>query len=205
MDLKIQAKLLRVLEEKEFERVGGNRLIPLKARIIASTNKNIQAQCQQGTFRSDLYYRLCTFEVCIPPLRERREDIPLLVSHFMSRAGLTMQFSPKAMSLMLNYDWPGNVRQLRNIIYALDILNDKEVIEEEDIRDILKLPPPSAKTVPTDGETKLLNHVALQEKEYIIKILRSTNMNVSEAARILNINRRTMYNKINKYGIKLSR
>jgi len=203
MDLRIQAKLLRVLEEREFERVGGNRLIPLKARIIASTNKNLQVQCQQGTFRPDLYYRLCTFEVYIPPLRERREDIPLLISHFMSRAGLKMQFSSKAMSLLLNYDWPGNVRQLRNMIYALDILNDKKVIEEEDIRNILKLPPAGSETIPTNEENSLLSHVAVQEKEHIIKTLRSTNMNVSEAARILNINRRTLYNKINKYGIKL--
>ncbi len=206
MDLKIQSKLLRVIEEKEFERVGGNKLIPLKARIIASTNKNLQTQCQQGTFRSDLYYRLCSFEIHIPPLRERREDIPLLLSHFMSRAGLTMQFSTKAIDLLFKYDWPGNVRQLRNIINALDILNDRKIIDEEDIRDILKLPVTSNSFMEKiDNSVQLTEHIADKEKLHIMQVLYDTDMNVAEAARLLNITRRTMYNKISRYGITLNR
>ncbi|MCR4441787.1 MAG: sigma 54-interacting transcriptional regulator [Peptococcaceae bacterium] len=205
MDLKIQAKLLRVLEEKEFERVGGNCLIPLKARIIASTNKNLQALCEQGNFRSDLYYRLCTFEVYIPSLRERREDIPLLLSHFMSRAGLNMPFSPQALNLLINYDWPGNVRQLRNMVNAMDILKDKKMIEEEDIRELLKLPESYPRFNKPEDSGQLFKHVEVQEKEHILRILRQTNMNVVQAARVLKIHRRTLYNKIKKYGIRLDR
>ena len=205
MDPRIQAKLLRVIEEKEFERVGGNRLIPLKARIIASTNKNLYYQCQQGKFRSDLYYRLCTFEINIPPLREHREDIPLILNHYMKKTGLTMRFSPKAMSLLVNYDWPGNVRQLRNVVYSLDILQDREIIGEEVIREALKLEAPRPETKKEEEKMELFQHVASKEKELIIKTLRETNMNVALAARKLNIHRRTLYNKIAKYEINLDR
>jgi transcriptional regulator with PAS, ATPase and Fis domain len=205
MDPKIQAKLLRVIEEKEFERVGGNRLIPLKARIIASTNKNLYYQCQQGTFRSDLYYRLCTFEINIPPLRDHRQDIPLILNHYMNKTGLTMRFSPKAMNLLVNYDWPGNVRQLRNVVYSLDILQDQEVIGEEVIREALKLQDPVPQTSTEENNVELFRHVASKEKELILRTLKETNMNVALAARQLNIHRRTLYNKIAKYGIRLDR
>jgi sigma-54 dependent transcriptional regulator, acetoin dehydrogenase operon transcriptional activator AcoR len=207
MDIKVQAKLLRALEEKEFERVGGNKLIPLRARVIASSNKNLEEQSKKGCFRQDLYYRLCHFEIYIPPLREHREDIPLLLDHFIDIGGMKMRFAPEALNILINYEWPGNVRQLRNIVDALNVLNDKEIIDREDILNVLKLPHYLA-NVPVShnrSESRLSVYVDYSERDYLIQALQETKMNVARAAKILNISRCTMYNKIKKYNIKLER
>ena len=121
LPLEMQAKLLRVLEEREFERVGGIKTIPLEARVISSTNSDLLQKCKDNRFRRDLYYRLSTVEIRIPPLRERPDDIPLLVSHFISRENLPIAITDPAMEAMVEYAWPGNVRELRNIIQRLGI------------------------------------------------------------------------------------
>ena len=128
MSFELQSKLLRVLEAKEFERIGGTRVIPMRARIIASTNQNLKKMVASGKFRMDLYYRLNTFEITIPPLRAHKSDIPLLISHFSRLDGLKLEFSEDAKGMMMNYIWPGNVRELRNVLNRLNFLYPNMVI-----------------------------------------------------------------------------
>lgn len=128
MDMALQSKLLRVLEAREFERIGGSRVIPMKARIIASTNQNLAEMVASGKFRMDLYYRLNTFEINIPPLRAHKEDIPLLISHFKQTDDLELEFSQEAMDMLMHYDWPGNVRELRNVLTRLSFLYPNTII-----------------------------------------------------------------------------
>lgn len=128
MSLELQSKLLRVLEAKEFERIGGTRVIPMRARIIASTNQNLKKMVADGKFRMDLYYRLNTFEITIPPLRAHKTDIPLLISYFSRLDGLKLEFSEDAKGMMMNYIWPGNVRELRNVLTRLNFLYPNTVI-----------------------------------------------------------------------------
>ena len=128
MSYELQSKLLRVLEAKEFERIGGTRVIPMRARIIASTNQNLKQLVADGKFRMDLYYRLNTFEITIPPLRAHRSDIPLLVEHFRKLDHLNLEFSEEAKSMLINYVWPGNVRELRNVLNRLSFFYPNTVI-----------------------------------------------------------------------------
>lgn len=133
MNVELQSKLLRVLEAREFERIGGSRVIPMRARIIASTNQNLKELVVQGKFRMDLYYRLNTFEITIPPLRAHKEDIPLLIEHFSNLDNLQLEFSKEAMSMLLNYSWPGNVRELRNVLNRLYFLYPNTIIGEKQV------------------------------------------------------------------------
>lgn len=133
MDLSLQSKLLRVIEEREFERIGGNKVIPLTARIIASTNQNLKKLAAEGKFRMDLYYRLNTFEISVPPLRAHKSDIPKLIDHFIKLDKLTLEFSDSAYSMLINYAWPGNVRELRNVLNRLSFLYPGSVITENQV------------------------------------------------------------------------
>lgn len=135
MDLSLQSKLLRVIEEREFERIGGTRTIPLTAKIIASTNENLKQMAAEKKFRMDLYYRLNTFEINIPPLRAHKQDIPKLVEHFMRLDGLTLEFSQDAKDMLFHYSWPGNVRELRNVLNRLHFLYPNTVIDQKHIYD----------------------------------------------------------------------
>ena len=128
MSFELQSKLLRVLEAKEFERIGGSRVIPMRARIIASTNQNLKQMVARGKFRMDLYYRLNTFEITIPPLRAHKSDIPLLIEYFKQLDGLTLEFSDDAKGMLMNYAWPGNVRELRNVLNRLSFLYPNTII-----------------------------------------------------------------------------
>jgi transcriptional regulator with PAS, ATPase and Fis domain len=212
MDLRLQSKLLRVLEEKEFERVGDIKLIPLNARIIASTNANLHQLSKEGKFRSDLYYRLNTIEIIIPPLRKRSEDIPILIEHFIESDQLNIFFTQNAIEKLMNYDWPGNVRQLRNILNRLDITKQSSLIDHQDIHNILY-----SNTYSTDN-TEIGFHIDSKdisinaniatieeaEKEAILHGLEYCNYNISLTARILKISRPTLYNKLNKYKINIT-
>ena len=129
MNVELQSKLLRVLEAKEFERIGGSRVIPMRARIIASTNQDLKELVAKGKFRMDLYYRLNTFEINIPPLRAHKADIPLLIEHFIRQDGLKLEFSQEAREMLLRYDWPGNVRELRNVLNRMSFLYPNTVID----------------------------------------------------------------------------
>ena len=137
MDLRLQGKLLRVLEDWEFERLGGTKVLPFNARVIASTNRDLKNACKVQGFRADLYYRLCMAEIRIPPLRARREDIPLLARHLLAKARLQMEFTSGALEVMMEHHWPGNVRELRNVIRWLSFLDLDRPVAPEDVRQVL--------------------------------------------------------------------
>ena len=198
MSANIQVHLLRVLEEKEFTRVGGNELVKVDVRVISATNKDIKKAVANGEFREDLYYRLNVVTIELPPLRERKDDIPLLAQHFLKKFAIENQkeitgFSPDAVDFLLKYDWPGNVRELENAIERAVILAKNPSIEVTDLpQENLTL----ARSAP------LVKSLAEVEKNHILNILTETHWNnLSEAARILGISRVTLYNKIKEYGI----
>lgn len=174
MDLSLQSKLLRVLEEREFERIGGTKVIPLTAKIIASTNENLKQMAAEKRFRMDLYYRLNTFEINIPPLRAHKRDIPKLIDHFQNQDNLELEFTEDAMNMMFHYNWPGNVRELRNVLNRLYFLYPNTVIDTKHIYDatgemfhLVKLeeyrsindpmPPPTMDVVKYDKEGNLIS------------------------------------------------
>jgi two-component system response regulator HydG len=204
MSLGMQVKLLRVLQEKEITRVGGEEVIEVDVRIIAATNKDLLQEMDQGRFREDLYYRLNVVTLNMPPLRERGEDIPLLAQHFMEMFVKKNNkeikgFTPQSMDRLLRYDWPGNVRELMNTVERAVVLSSSEYLGEEDLPLIQKGLPVEKEitdvdTVPSDLP---LDEV---EKTTILKTLESTGGNKSEAARRLGITRRTLHKKLKKYG-----
>ena len=199
MSTNIQVHLLRVLEEKEFTRVGGNELIKVDVRVVSATNKDLKMAIEKGGFREDLYYRLNVVTIELPPLRERKEDIPLFAQHFLRKFAQENQkevteFSPEAMQLLLNYDWPGNVRELENAIERAVILAKDSLITIPDL--------PYENMSPTRlvAAGKELREV---EKNHILNVLSQTGGNYSEAARILGITRMTLYNKVREYGLNV--
>lgn len=203
LDSSLQSKLLRVLEEKEFERVGGNTLIPLRARIIACTNSCLEKKMQEGEFREDLYYRLSIAEITIPPLRERREDIPLLINHFITKDVLDLAYTPEAMELLQEYNWPGNVRQLRNFVAKMDLL-DRKVISEKDVRQTLNVN--DAQKRELIGESASIDtKISSYEKRLIEDALLQNDLNISRTAQALNISRNTLYARIRKLNIHLKK
>ncbi|HLF82877.1 MAG TPA: sigma-54 dependent transcriptional regulator [Blastocatellia bacterium] len=200
INLKTQVDLLRVLEEKKITRVGGNAEIPVDFRLIAATNKNLEAMSAEGKFREDLYYRVNVFSIAIPPLRERREDIPPLAEHFLKRFAQSMNKSitgiaVETMELMRGFDWPGNVRELQNAIERAVLVCKTKEIQPGD----LPLQVNDSRGVATNG--KSLSDV---ERQHVKNVLEETGWNVYQAARLLEIDRVTLYNKIKKYGFKRS-
>jgi len=195
----LQMKLLRVLQEREFERVGGESVIPMKARIIAATNRNLEQLVKEGKFREDLYYRLNVVSIKIPPLRERKEDIPLLVNYFLTKINKELHKNvtkvPDDVMLMLkNYDWIGNVRELENTLIQAVVLSADDVLHKENI--LLR----KSFGEISEREDYLL---PLQEveKRHIKLVLDYTNWNKPKAAEILGISLPTLYNKIESYKI----
>ncbi|MEW6456571.1 MAG: sigma-54 dependent transcriptional regulator [Acidobacteriota bacterium] len=202
MSLETQIHLLRVLQEREFRRVGGSELIKIDIRIITSSNKNLEEAVKNGTFREDLFYRLNVIPIYLPELKERKEDIPLLVDHFLTKYSLESgrdkkSISPAAMNLLMEYEWPGNIRELENMIERLVILCKDKIIKPED------LPPTIIEKTKMESNMpslkKSLNEI---EKDYISNILNENNWNISKSARILGVERLTLYNKIKKYKLK---
>jgi DNA-binding NtrC family response regulator len=200
LDVNMQAKLLRIIQEKEFERVGGNRLIKIDVRYIAASNRNIPALLSHGDFREDLYYRLNVFPIHIPPLRERRKDIPLLLDHFLdhfakSTGKAPKRFSKRAVKLLTEYDWPGNVRELQNLVERCFTITRETTIHLKDISHF-HAPANRPKDMP------LKEAVAHFEKQYISEILDSVDRNRQRAAKILGIHRNTLTAKINGATLK---
>ena len=201
MSANIQVHLLRVLEEKEFTRVGGNELVKVDVRVISATNKDIKRAVADGQFREDLYYRLNVVTIELPPLRERKEDIPLLAQHFLKKFAVENQkeitgFSPEATDFLLKYEWPGNVRELENAIERAVILAKNSYIEVADLpRENVLL----AHSAPPGRSLKEI------ERERILNVLDETSKNYSEAARILGISRVTLYNKLKAYGLNVKK
>lgn len=192
MSLDLQAKVLRILEDKELQRVGGSKSIPVDVRIIAATNKDLAEAVEKGTFREDLYYRLNVVAVKLPPLRDRKKDIMPLAEYFV--AGRVKKISSKARRLLESYDWPGNIRELRNCVDRAVVLGDGKVIQPEDLPYTFRK---GGQVIPAPLEK--LDHM---EEDHIVRVLRYTDWNKSEAAKILGITRQTLDNKIKKYKIK---
>ncbi|GAB6091370.1 nif-specific transcriptional activator NifA [Spirochaeta dissipatitropha] len=198
-----QVKLLRVLQEREFERVGGNETIRTNVRVIAATNRNLEELLEQGMFREDLYYRLNVFPIHIPPLRERRSDILLLADHFIEKYAannrkIVRRISTPAIELLSNYHWPGNVRELENVVERAVLLSVDEVIHPHNLPPSLQ----SAESSNTDLHGTLEEALENLERDLIQDALKSTKGNMARAARILGITERIMGLRVKKYGIE---
>lgn len=221
MSLKTQAKILRILQEQKFERVGGSQTISVDVRIVAATNKDLKAEIARNAFRGDLFYRLNVIPFHIPPLRERKDDIPLLASHFLNEFSAAHARKPRALSsearrVLVAYSWPGNVRELKNLIERLIILTpeseDGQVISASSLLDHLQdealmerfgsptLPSPAA-AQPETGAKNLRDARQEFEKEFILKTLRENDWNISRTAQVLGVERSHLHRKIKSYGI----
>jgi len=205
MSLKTQAKVLRVLEEQAFERVGGTESIRTDVRVIAASNQNLSDLIAGGRFRDDLFYRLNVIPIHVPPLRERKEDMPLLVEHFIRVFSLENGKRPKTVSVealayFLSYDWPGNVRELRNMVERLVIMSPREVIGPEDLPPPLR---PKEAALPEDQikEKNLKEAREAFERAYILAELRAQDWNMTRTSDRLGIERSHLYRKLKAYGI----
>ena len=203
----MQGKILRVLQEREIQRVGGVKTIKIDVRIISATNIDLKKAIKEGRFREDLYYRLNVVPIELPPLRERKEDIPLLVRYFLEIFNREFgkkidDITPQAMEAFVNYRWPGNVRELRNVIERLVALTKEEVISHERLPlDILLAVETGEVEIGKEG--MLLREAREQiEKQFILAVLEKVNWNQTEAAKILGIHRNTLIMKIQNLGIK---
>jgi len=210
MSLKTQAKILRVLQEREFERIGGTGRIQTDVRVIAATNKDLTKEIEAGNFREDLYYRLNVIPLEVPPLRERREDIPLLVFHFLREFCAEnrleqKEISKEALDMLIEYGWPGNVRELKNVIERLVIMTPCKVLKKGDI------PAPIKNESKPDGKYLLLEHDSLRvardgfEKQFIENKLKGFGDNISKTAQAIGIERSHLHKKIKSLGIEVER
>ncbi len=210
MSSDLQVKVLRVLEEGEFERVGGNTTIKSEARIIAATHRDLEEEVQKGNFREDLFYRLYVIPIMLPTLKERKSDIPFLVSHFLKLFGQKVDsplanVSDAAMKILLNYSWPGNVRELKNLIERLVVLHEGEVILPEDLPQKLRIENDRAaqRKLEAYGDGISFNTAVNEfEKALIISALEKTNWIKNRAARLLKIKRTTLVEKIKRYNLE---
>ena len=228
MSLKLQVKLLRFLEEKSFERVGGTKKIKVNVRVVSATNKDLQKEVEKGNFREDLYYRLVVFTIHVPPLRERKNDIPLLCGYLLNKFKDELNkeithISPAAMDILNHYSWPGNVRQLQNVILQSMLMSQTGTIEVEHLPKEIKNAQAestvsakggSASSVTEDAfvggsenESDPSNRISLDdgEKQTLLSALKMTNWNISEASNLLEISRTTFYRKLKKHGLSQAR
>ncbi|MFZ5652214.1 MAG: sigma-54 interaction domain-containing protein [Bacillota bacterium] len=210
MPLRMQAKLLRVIQEKEIERIGGNKLISVDVRIIAATNCNLEDKIKNGSFRQDLYYRLNVLSIKVPALREHIEDIPLLINHFLSELHSETSFfkkiSNQAIKILQKYQWPGNVRELRNVLEKIVCNIEEDIIQPKHLASyILDTEPKGLSYSPNINEdgVGLEEIINESEKNAIINALKETSCNCSKAAQLLNIHRSKLYRKLKKYNINL--
>ncbi len=196
---KIQAKLLRVLEQEEFERVGGSKTLNVDVRIIATTNRNIDMEIEKNNFRQDLYFRLNVIPVIVPPLRQRKEDIPVLADYFFKKymSGIDTpltSISADAKNVLTQYDWPGNVRELKNLIHRCTVMVDSEILLPEHLEHMLTVRKPVKECGLSVGQT-----IEDVERELIYKTLENTGGNKTRAAEILKVTPRTLRNKLSRY------
>ncbi len=228
MSLKLQVKLLRFLEEKSFERVGGTKKIKVNARVVSATNKDLQKEVEKGNFREDLYYRLVVFTIHVPPLRERKDDISLLCGYLLNKFKDELNkeithISPGAMDILNHYHWPGNVRQLQNVILQSMLMSQTDTIEVEHFPQEIQKAQEKA-TAPVKGESASSEKeetpggvgtnsqsgssgISLDEgeKQALMSALKMTNWNISEASNLLGISRTTFYRKLKKHGLSQTR
>ncbi len=207
MSAKTQAKVLRVLQEGEVERLGSARTIKVDVRVIAATNKELEQEIDKGTFREDLYFRLSVIPIRVPPLRERRDDIPALVRHFADlftrdNGRRPQRFAAAALEFMQKARWKGNVRELRNTVERLIIMTPGEVIDVADLRDIVRI---DAKPAAAESERErpgtLREFKEVAERAFLVDKLREHNWNISKTAEIIGTPRSNLYKKLEQYGI----
>ena len=203
----VQKTLLRFLQEQEFYRVGETTPIRVDVRVLSATNLDLQVAVQSGAFREDLYYRLNVVHLRLPPLRERRSDIPLLVAHFVKeqnkRFGTHVKgFSRKAMEAMIQYDWPGNIRQLSNVVQAAMAIDNSDYIGLEVLAQLIGPPDQSATLARDIGELDYAAALARFETEYLNRLLQASSGHIEEVARQAGMNVATVYRKIKKYGLR---
>ena len=207
LPLSIQGKLLRVIENKQITRVGGNKLIDVDVRILCATNRNLKQLVAEGKFREDLFYRLEVIPIQIPPLRERREDIPPLAEKFLHEAnrknGLSKSFSPEVMNAFQKYNWPGNVRELRNMVERLAITSQRDTITLNKVCPLLSAPYSEEDLPPLPAKPRPLRQAMREmERDYLEQVLNQYQWNVRETAKILDIHPSGLYKKIEDYGLK---
>ncbi|MDE0041270.1 MAG: sigma-54 dependent transcriptional regulator, partial [Candidatus Poribacteria bacterium] len=214
MSLKAQAKVLRVLEYGEIQRLGGSQTLHVDVRVIAATNKALEREIEDGAFRQDLYYRLNVVPIIVAPLRNRLDDLPSLVQHFVERfhrdnARSPKTIAPSAIRVMQSYDWPGNIRELKNIVERLLIMVPREIILSEDIAAVL--PVASEVVISTDvtpvslepqSNNSLQKMVDEAEKSFVLQAIDANRRNVKQTAEQLKIERSNFYKKLTKYNIK---
>ncbi len=207
ISMEIQSKLLRVIQEREFRRLGGLENIKVDVRIIAATNTDLQAAVQKGTFRDDLFYRLNVIVIRIPPLRERTDDIPLLAEHFIKKYGeenqrIGLSLKPSAMKALMDYEWPGNVRELENVIERAVVLSSESTISADILPKSIAQPSAAQNPAfsPENGSLKQI--VEEYEKAIILAALEKTNGNQKKAARLLSVNATTLSEKLKRYKIR---
>jgi transcriptional regulator with GAF, ATPase, and Fis domain len=213
--LSTQAKLLRFIEEREFKAVGDTRVQKVDIRLITATNKDLEGMVSDGEFRDDLYYRINIFPIEIPPLRDRRDDIPPLALHFLQKFSIEIhqkpsEFSPGALNLLMNHDWPGNVRELENVVERAVILSGGDVIRQGHLVDIMGMMPQVELNVPrTSEELKQLKKVARQksvenvEKHFVLGALKRSGWNVTRAAEETGMQRSNFQALMAKYDIRI--
>jgi two-component system response regulator AtoC len=204
LPLEMQAKLLRVLQEKEVRPVGSNEKVNVEVRVIAATNRDLESSYRAGTFRKDLYFRLNVVTVHIPPLRERRSDIPMLVHHFLDRyaPGANLQVTPAAMKSLLHYEWPGNVRELENCVARAVTLGDHNIIDVGDLPPAIRAEQTSATTMMTpDAASLSTTALAEMERMTILRVFEQAHGDKALAGKMLGISRATLYRKLKRYNI----
>ncbi len=212
MSLKTQAKVLRVLQEGEVERLGSARTIKVDVRVIAATNKDLEEEIQKGSFREDLYFRLAVIPITVPPLRERRDDIPLLVRHFVELFSRDNNFRPKrvtppAMDILQKYRWKGNIRELRNTLERLIIMTPNDTIDVADLPESVRTDAPARPAAagesaePPAKAGTLREHKELAERVFLVQKLRETGWNISKTAELIDTPRSNLYKKLEQYQI----
>jgi DNA-binding NtrC family response regulator len=204
--LELQSKLLRVLQEREVERVGGQRPVPVDVRVLAATNANLRAAVRERAFREDLFYRLNVVPLHLAPLRERREDIPLLVEHFVRKiareCGRDVRgVSAGALEVLARYDWPGNVRELENVIHRAVVLATGPVLHLQDVPLDVAMPEAGPRLTADDGPP-LREAIDRFERQYVLRVLERVQWNVSRAARLLGVHRNTVLAKLTAWGVQ---
>jgi two-component system response regulator AtoC len=204
--LDLQAKLLRALQEREIERLGGVRPVPVDVRVLAATNLNLRQAVRDRTFREDLYYRLNVVPVHVPPLRERREDIPFLVEHFVRKVARECRrqvdgVSAGALEVLTRYDWPGNVRELENVIHRAVVLAGGPVVMLRDVPLDVAMPETGSRLTEDTG-LPLREACDQFERQYVLRVLERVQWNVSRAARLLGVHRNTVLTKLSTWGVQ---
>jgi DNA-binding NtrC family response regulator len=207
MPLAMQAKLLRVLEESEVERIGGTKPVTVNVRVIVATHRNLQALVTDGKFRQDLFHRIYVFPLILPALRERRDDIPVLIDHFAAQVSAQnnwkpLTFTPEAIAALCNYAWPGNVRELRNVVERLMLLAADDHINAEDVYAVLS-PAGETRTAANFGSGTFSERVEKFEREVILSELKRSGFHMTNAAKALGLERSHLYKKAEQLGIDL--